>query len=65
MKNTSLTKSLRTLFLVLTVGIIATSCWESDAENAVEDMGEHAERTLNDVKDNVENVGDNVEDSLD
>ena len=36
---------LKNLFALLTMGLLLTSCFESDAENAVEDMGEEIERS--------------------
>jgi hypothetical protein len=56
------------LITVLTFTMLAlgmTSCFESDAENAAEDVGESIERTADDAGDAMEDAADNAEDAMD
>ena len=49
------------LISTLTLGL--TGCWESDTENAVEDMGEKVEQTTEDMGDKAEEAGEQVQDA--
>lgn len=46
---------------MLTMLLSLTSCFESDTENAVEDIGEGIERAADDVKDAGEDMAEDIE----
>lgn len=40
-----------------------SACWESDTENAAEDVGEQIEETADDVGDGIEDAAESTEDA--
>lgn len=52
------------ILLLLTITFSVVGCFESDAENAIEDVGENIEEVADDAKDGVEDAADDVEDAV-
>ena len=58
-------KNLLNILVVTLVGLSMTACWESDTENAVEDVGENIERTAEDAADATEDAAEEAEEAVD
>lgn len=56
----------KSLFFILAAFATLTlsACWESDTENAAEDVGESIERTAEDVQDSAEEAAEEVEETV-
>ena len=55
-------KNLITALAIFSFGLSTTGCFESDAENAAEDVGEKIEDTADRTADEVEDAADEIDD---
>ncbi len=51
------------LIAAMMMAFSLSACWESDAENAAEDVGEQIEETADDAGDAMEDAADSAEDA--
>lgn len=61
----TLTKKVITVLTFSMLALGMTSCFESDAENAAEDVGEAVERGAENTGEAMEDMADDAEDSMD
>ena len=65
MKNKNVKRIILSILLAPMIMLSLAGCWESDAENAVEDVGEQIEDTMDKAGDAVEDSAEKVEESVD
>lgn len=56
-------KKIKTLFVLMcfsSMMSLVVGCWESDTENAMEDVGEKIEETAEDAKDSAEDAAEKI-----
>ena len=64
MTKTSLYKRIISAIVIGFASLTLSGCWESDTENAVEDVGEKMEESADDAGDAIENTAEEAEDGV-